>query len=101
LNLIYNAIDACNPGDSVSVRVRQRPAEEKMEILVSDTGTGIPAELREKIFEAFFTTKAAGRGTGLGMTIVRRIIEAHGGTIELLEQEAKGTTFRILLPMNQ
>lgn len=101
LNLIYNAIDACKPGDSVSVRVRQRPAEEKMEILVSDTGTGIPAELREKIFEAFFTTKAAGRGTGLGMTIVRRIIEAHGGTIELLEQEAKGTTFRILLPMNQ
>lgn len=101
LNLIYNAIDACEPGNMVSLRVRQRPAEEKMEILVSDNGTGIPAELREKIFEAFFTTKAAGRGTGLGMTIVRRIIEAHGGTIELLEQEAKGTTFRILLPMTK
>jgi PAS domain S-box-containing protein len=101
LNLIYNAIDACEHGGSVTIQARQRPNVKKIEVSVSDTGAGIPKELREKIFEAFFTTKAPGRGTGLGMTIVRRIVEAHRGSIEIGDQEAKGTTFRILLPMTE
>jgi PAS domain S-box-containing protein len=100
LNLIYNSIDACEPNDSVTVSARQRVEANKLEICVSDTGSGIPSDLKEKIFEAFFTTKASGRGTGLGMTIVRRIIEAHRGNIELLDQDSKGSTFRILLPLS-
>lgn len=101
LNLIYNAIDACPNGGSVFVRARKSSAEQKIEIQVSDTGTGVANELREKIFETFFTTKMNGRGTGLGMTIVKRIVDAHCGSIELLPQTDKGTTFRILLPMTE
>lgn len=100
LNLIYNAIDACEPGERVCIKVRSMPEISKIELLVSDSGAGIPAEIKDKIFEAFFTTKVPGRGTGLGMTIVRRIIEAHRGSIELMDQTSKGSTFRILLPMS-
>ena len=100
LNLIGNALDACPEGGRITVEARksQDPAG-MLEIRVSDTGKGIPADAQEHIFDMFFTTKSAGKGTGLGMTIVRKNIEAHGGTVELVETSSHGTTFRALLPL--
>ena len=66
------------------------------EILVSDTGVGISAELREQIFEPFFTTRA--KGSGLGLATVHRIVESHGGALELDSSVGRGTSFRIQLP---
>jgi signal transduction histidine kinase len=66
---------------------------------VADTGHGMPEEIREKIFDPFFTTKDFGKGTGLGLTVVKGIIEEHGGTIALESAVEKGTTFTIRLPI--
>jgi signal transduction histidine kinase len=71
--------------------------EEWVEISVSDTGGGIPQEILDEVFNPFFTTKEA--GTGLGLTLVRRIARAHGGSVEVDNQPGKGVTFRIWLPM--
>jgi signal transduction histidine kinase/ActR/RegA family two-component response regulator len=65
---------------------------------VSDTGPGIPAHLRERIFDPYFTTKAKDMGTGLGLAVVRGIVQSHNGIIDLEEKNSKGTTFHILLP---
>jgi light-regulated signal transduction histidine kinase (bacteriophytochrome) len=75
-----------NLGDSVEIRIR-------------DNGTGIPAEVREKLFSPFFTTKPAGEGTGLGLSISHDIIvKQHGGSIEVDTQPGEFTEFRIVLP---
>jgi two-component system, sporulation sensor kinase E len=68
---------------------------------VSDTGHGMPEETRSKIFEPFFTTKDFGKGTGLGLTVVKGIIEEHGGTIEVESAVDKGTTFWVRLPLDE
>lgn len=65
---------------------------------VSDTGPGIPLHLRERIFDPYFTTKAKGVGTGLGLAVVRGIVQSHGGTIDLQSKKGKGTAFHIFLP---
>jgi two-component system, NtrC family, sensor kinase len=67
---------------------------------VSDTGCGIPAENLERIFRPFFTTKAAGVGSGLGLSVCQRIITMHGGDITVESQPGRGTTFRIALPVH-
>src|SRR5690606_10848040 len=67
-------------------------------LTVADTGKGIPMELREKLFEPFFTTKSPGRGTGLGLTTVRGIIQAHGGFLEMASEVGKGTLFAAYFP---
>ena len=70
-----------------------------MEIRVRDNGSGIPPEVKEKIFNPFFTTKPAGEGTGLGLSISHDIIvKQHGGTIEVETQPGEYTEFRIVLP---
>ena len=75
-----------NLGDSVEIRIR-------------DNGTGIPAEVKEKLFNPFFTTKPAGEGTGLGLSISHDIIvKQHGGSIEVDTQPGEFTEFRIILP---
>jgi PAS domain S-box-containing protein len=100
LNLIHNAIDACKPGESITVSARLAPeAPNMLELAVADTGSGIAPEVRSHIFEAFYTTKEAGKGTGLGMTIVKRNIEAHGGIVEVLDTPVRGTTFRLRIPI--
>ncbi len=67
-----------------------------VEILVRDEGAGISEEVRERIFEPFFTTKK--EGTGLGLAMVHRIIEGHGGALSVESEVGRGTTFRVVLP---
>ncbi len=96
-NIIQNAIHAMNGSGELCVKAL---VDEGGDILVSfkDTGCGIKQEDREKIFEEFFTTKPAGEGSGLGMSISRRIVENHGGTIDF-DSSPDGTLFRVRLPV--
>jgi len=97
LNLIVNATDACENGGTVTVR--SRATGEHVEIEVTDTGCGIPMEIRDKIFEPFFTTKPQGQGTGLGLSISHGIVTDHGGSIDLKSVVGQGTTFTVRLPL--
>lgn len=96
-NIFENAISACSePGEiRVSCRESTLGAQSAIEIRIRDNGTGIPSDVIGRVFDAFFTTKT--KGTGLGMAIARRIVEAHGGTLELGDQDA-GAEFVIVLP---
>jgi two-component system, cell cycle sensor histidine kinase and response regulator CckA len=99
MNLVVNARDAMVDGGRVVVRSR---ADDQFVVLeVSDDGPGIPKELRERVFEPYFTTKdqSADRGTGLGLATVLGIVEGHGGAIEIdTGLEGRGTTMRVTLP---
>jgi signal transduction histidine kinase/putative methionine-R-sulfoxide reductase with GAF domain len=98
-NLINNAIQAMEGGGTLSIDTRHSAPPEKagVTIRVSDTGGGIPHDVVHNIFNPFFTTKA--KGTGLGLAIVHAIVDRHGGTIHLDNQEGKGVTFSIFLPL--
>ena len=95
-NLIHNAIQAMDHKGDMTIAVS--PHGDGVKVSVSDSGTGVPPELREKIFEPFFTTKAAGEGSGLGLHIVRQIVESHGGSIRLGDSAAGGAVFEVILP---
>jgi len=95
-NLIHNAMQAMNHKGTLTIIVR--PHGNGVKVSVSDTGKGVPEEIRDKIFSPFFTTKPAGEGSGLGLHIVSQIVEAHGGTIRLENNQAGGATFEIVLP---
>lgn len=95
LNLLLNALDAMPNGGKIWVVTRNEG--QAVRIQISDSGVGIESENLDKIFEPFFTTKPAGKGTGLGLAVSHRIIEAHGGKIEVESQKSKGTTFTITL----
>ena len=97
LNLIMNAIHAMPEGGVLRVGLAR--ADGQARITVADTGHGIPPEDLPKIFDAFFTTKETGKGTGLGLTVVKGIIEEHGGTITAESEPGHGTTFTITLPL--
>ena len=100
LNLLTNASDAMPQGGKLTLRVVSSNLGDAkaVAIEVEDTGEGIIAENLKKIWEPFFTTKPEGKGTGLGMGICRRIVEEHGGTIDIQSQVTRGTTIRIVLP---
>jgi signal transduction histidine kinase len=95
LNVVVNAIEAMPEGGEL--RFESAAAEDMAEIRVSDTGPGIPSELRDKIFRLYFTTKQEGSGIGLAMTF--RIVQLHDGTIDFTSEPGKGTTFSIRLPL--
>ncbi len=101
LNLLVNAAHAIADKGSERGRItlRTRPEAEGVEIRISDTGTGIPAAIRDRIFDPFFTTKEVGRGTGQGLSIAYQVIAKHGGRIEVETEEGVGTTFIIHLPL--
>ncbi|HVP10670.1 MAG TPA: ATP-binding protein [Phycisphaerae bacterium] len=93
-NLLLNAAHACENDGEITCRVRQLPA--KIRIIVEDNGKGMPPEVLARVFEPFFTTKA--RGTGLGLPICKRIVEAHGGTIDIQSVVGKGTRVTVEIP---
>jgi two-component system sensor histidine kinase HydH len=95
LNLYLNAIQAMENGGSLTVKSAAGEAK-KVNIVVSDTGRGISPEQIKKIFDPYYTTKS--KGTGLGLAIVQKIIEAHGGKIEVNSAIDKGTSFLISIP---
>ena len=95
LNVVVNAIEAMPDGGEL--RFESNAGEDTAEIRISDTGHGIPPELREKIFRLYFTTRKEGSGIGLAMTY--RIVQLHDGTIDFTSEPGKGTTFLIRLPI--
>ncbi len=99
LNLFLNALDAVGESGKIIVGLKKDTDRSVMNITIADTGTGIPLEDRERIFEPFFSTKK--KGTGLGLAIVHRIIEMHGGEIRAESVAGGGTVFRIGLPVQE
>lgn len=97
LNLLTNAADAVSEGDGVVTLTTRESPPGTLEICVSDNGPGVPEDIRERIFDPFFSTKGS-RGTGLGLAVTRKIILEHGGTLEVFDAEEGGALFRILLP---
>jgi len=95
VNLIMNGVQALESGGHVAVRLETSGDHHVIE--VADDGPGIAPSNRESIFRAFFTTKARGEGTGLGLSTARRIAELHGGGLELLDTNEPGCTFRVRL----
>ncbi len=96
INLISNAIHATPQQGRISVEVASTAAG--ISIAVSDTGTGVPKEHLEKIFEPFFSTKAPGEGTGLGLFVTREIVEKLGGTVAVMSRIGQDTRFTVYIP---
>jgi two-component system NtrC family sensor kinase len=97
LNLINNAIDAIGREGVVAVKTSADKTE--LTVSISDTGPGIPAAMQKMVFDPFFSTKASGKGTGLGLWISYNIIEKMGGVLSLNSREGQGATFTIKLPI--
>ena len=101
LNLLTNAAQATpEEGGVINVRTFQ-PDREHVAVEVTDNGHGIPAEVLPKIFDPFFTTKEVGKGTGLGLSICYKIVEGHGGRINVDSKIGVGTRFTVTLPVRQ
>ncbi len=99
LNLFTNAAQAIDGEGLISVATSADAAG--VTVRVRDTGSGMSQEVRQRIFEPFFTTKSVGKGTGLGLSIVFRIIEDHGGHIEVQSEPGEGSEFIVRLPLKQ
>jgi two-component system, cell cycle sensor histidine kinase and response regulator CckA len=112
LNLAINAKDAMPRGGALSIETRALhvregngrvypglPAGEYVQLAVSDTGTGMTAEVKARAFELFFTTKEVGKGTGLGLTAVHKTVTEQGGRVDVSSEPDVGTIFEILLPV--
>ncbi|HSU53256.1 MAG TPA: ATP-binding protein, partial [Candidatus Dormibacteraeota bacterium] len=111
LNLCVNARDAMPQGGRLSfaadnvqlsaedaAQIPEGKPGEYVSLLVSDTGTGMPAEVRARMFEPFFTTKGEGQGTGIGLSTVLRIVKSHNGFLRVESEPGQGTTFEVFLP---
>ncbi|OGS24662.1 MAG: hypothetical protein A2297_07665 [Elusimicrobia bacterium RIFOXYB2_FULL_48_7] len=96
INLCNNAVDASANGDKLMISTKY--AGGFLELRISDTGPGIPEEIKKHIFEPFYTTKEEGKGTGLGLSLCYEIVKKHNGTIEVYSELNKGTVFTIKFP---
>jgi len=107
MNLIINSIYFTPEGGSITVSTEMdtdanvrgpNESPDRIRVTVSDTGSGMPNDIVDRVFNPFFTTKPVGDGTGLGLSICHKIVEEHRGTIDVESEEGKGTTFTIRLP---
>ena len=98
-NLITNAVQAMTNKGILEIAVKDQ--NEAIEVMIRDYGSGIPEEIKHRIFDPFFTTKIAGEGTGLGLDIVKKIVEKHKGQINVESKEGIGTTFTVLIPVKE
>jgi signal transduction histidine kinase len=110
LNLINNAFYAVqmkasgqhDSGYKPLVKIKTEGKEGGVRVLVIDNGSGIPKEIKDKIFQPFFTTKPTGQGTGLGLSLAYEIVtKGHGGELSVQSREGEGTTFRVDLPVGE
>jgi signal transduction histidine kinase len=97
LNLVLNAIQAMPDGGRLTLRTR--PDALRVVAEVEDTGAGIRPEIRERVFDPFFTTRSVGQGTGLGLSVSYGIVAAHGGTITVDSEVGEGSVFRVVFPL--
>ena len=97
LNLVRNSLDALSGGDAGAVVIRTRRRGKRVEVTVEDNGPGLARDARERIFDPFVSTKPD--GLGIGLSICRTIIEAHGGEIVADARPARGATFRVAIPV--
>jgi signal transduction histidine kinase len=100
INFVMNAAQAMPEGGPLLIRTGRRGADYAF-IAVSDKGTGIKNEDIDRIFEPFFTTKARGEGTGLGLSLTKKLVEANKGKVEVESVVGEGSTFRLLLPVRE
>jgi len=99
LNLINNSMDAMPRGGDL--RIETRGTAKQVAVGVTDNGSGMSAETVAHAFDPMFTTKRLGTGTGLGLAICDQIVRQHGGTIEVESTPGKGTTFTLILPVEE
>jgi signal transduction histidine kinase len=102
LNMLVNSAHAISDtGTRGTIKIATRLEGEHVEITISDTGVGIPAEILSRMYEPFFTTKPVGQGTGQGLYIAYQVVVGkHGGTLTCDSAVGVGTTFRITLPLS-
>lgn len=99
VNLLLNAEEALtSQGGDRSIKITTRPAPNGVHLQIGDTGPGIPSEHLERVFEPFWTTKAPGEGTGLGLSLVHRIATDHGGEVRVRNEPESGAVFTLVLP---
>jgi signal transduction histidine kinase len=96
-NLIVNAVQAMDNKGTLTIKIY--PEDDYVVVSIADTGKGIPKEIQSKIFEPFFTTKVSGEGSGLGLDIIKRILDSHSGKISFVSEPGVGTTFYVKLPI--
>ncbi len=104
VNIIINSLYHTCEGGTIAIRTGLEQADGspgRIAVSIRDTGAGIPAEILDKIFDPFFTTKPVGEGSGLGLAICHKIVEEHGGVIEVESSVGRGTTFTIKLPTKE
>jgi signal transduction histidine kinase len=97
INLLINAGHAIDEQGEITVRTQQE--NDWIFVEISDTGCGIPEDIRQRIFEPLFTTKEIGKGTGLGLAICQEIVNKHGGKLDLVSETGKGSTFTVSIPL--
>ncbi len=92
------------PGGRITITTGPTAPSERpqsgVSIMITDTGPGIPANLLPKIYDFFVTTKAPGKGTGMGLAVCKEIVKQHGGTIHITSREGQGTTVNLVLPID-
>ena len=99
VNILSNAVQAMKDGGKITITVKKQNAMKGYNVYIEDTGAGIPEEKLSKIFNPFFSTKD--EGSGLGLSIVKSIVEGHGGSVHIASVEDRGTTVTVFLPENQ
>lgn len=98
MNIVLNAVHAMNERGNLTIKTWHEN-NKQVSVRITDTGCGIPHDIRESIFDPFFTTKDPGEGTGLGLAVAYRIVQDHGGRTEVESEVGKGTSFTISLPV--